>query len=221
MKQPILVGWSGGKDSCLALRELMQQGCWEVVALVSTITQGYERLSMHGVRVELIRQQAESLGIPLVEARIPPNASNVAYEAALERAVRPFLEQGVKHMAFGDLFLADIRRYRETLLERWGVEAVFPIWGRATAEAAREFLASGFRAIVVCVDPRQLPAELCGREYDERLLADLPAQADPCGENGEFHTFVYAGPIFTRTLRVQRGAVVHRDGFCFCDLVPR
>ncbi|GBD35804.1 hypothetical protein HRbin36_00919 [bacterium HR36] len=221
MKQQVLVGWSGGKDSCLALQELLRQPDWEVVALVSTITEGYERLSMHGVRVELIRQQAASLGIPLVEARIPPNASNLVYEAALEQAVQPFLMQGVRLMAFGDLFLTDIRRYRETVLARWSMAAIFPIWGRNTTELAREFVDRGFRAIVVCVDPRQISSELCGRDYDSQFLANLPPTADPCGENGEFHTFVYDGPIFHKAVAAQRGAIVHRDGFCFCDLVPR
>jgi len=220
MKEKILVGWSGGKDSSLAVWQLQQEARWELVALVSTITEGYERLSMHGVRVELIRQQAESLGLTLVESRIPLNASNVSYEAALTRTLEPFIEQGVRKMAFGDLFLADIRRYREELLARLGMEAVFPLWQRDTAALSRQFLRAGFRAVVVCVDPRQIAAEFCGREYDERFLEELPASADPCGERGEFHTFVYAGPIFRRPISVRRGAIVQRDGFCFCDLLP-
>jgi uncharacterized protein (TIGR00290 family) len=220
MKEKILVGWSGGKDSSLAVWQLQQEARWELVALVSTITEGYERLSMHGVRIELIRQQAESLGLTLVESRIPLNASNVSYEAALTRTLEPFIEQGVRKMAFGDLFLADIRRYREELLARLGMEAVFPLWQRDTAALSRQFLRAGFRAVVVCVDPRQIAAEFCGREYDERFLEELPASADPCGERGEFHTFVYAGPIFRRPIPVCRGAIVQRDGFCFCDLLP-
>jgi uncharacterized protein (TIGR00290 family) len=220
MKEKILIGWSGGKDSSLAVWQLQQEARWELVALVSTITEGYERLSMHGVRVELIRQQAESLGLTLVESRIPLNASNVSYEAALTRTLEPFIEQGVRKMAFGDLFLADIRRYREELLARLGMEAVFPLWQRDTAALSRQFLRAGFRAVVVCVDPRQIAAEFCGREYDERFLEELPASADPCGERGEFHTFVYAGPIFRRPIPVRRGAIVQRDGFCFCDLLP-
>lgn len=220
MGTPILVGWSGGKDSCLALRELLRQDTWEVVGLVSTITQGYERLSMHGVRVELIRQQAASLGFPLLESRIPPNATNLAYEAALQEVLEPFQERGVRHMAFGDLFLQDIRQYRETLLARLGMEAVFPIWGRNTAALSQEFIRDGFRAVVVCVDPRQIPQALCGRDYDIQFLFNLPAQADPCGENGEFHTFVYDGPMFRRPVHARRGCVVYRDGFCFCDLLP-
>lgn len=220
MKEKILVGWSGGKDSTLTLWQLQQQESWEVVALVSTVTEGYERLSMHGVRVELIRQQAESLGLRLAESRIPPNASNVAYESALLRTLEPFLQQGVRKMAFGDLFLADIRRYREDLLARFGMEAVFPLWQRNTAALSREFLRAGFRAVVVCVDPRQIAAEFCGREYDDRFLADLPSRADPCGERGEFHTFVYAGPIFRQPIPIRRGALVQREGFYFCDLVP-
>ncbi len=220
MKEKILVGWSGGKDSSLAVWQLQQEARWELVALVSTITEGYERLSMHGVRVELIRQQAESLGLSLIESRIPLHASNVSYEAAVARALEPFIQQGVRKMAFGDLFLADIRRYREELLARLGMEAVFPLWQRDTAALSRQFLRAGFRAIVVCVDPRQIDAEFCGREYDECFLEELPASADPCGERGEFHTFVYAGPIFCRPILVRRGAIVQRDGFCFCDLLP-
>jgi len=220
MKEKILVGWSGGKDSSLTLWQLQQQESWEIVALLSTITEGYERLSMHGVRVELIRQQAESLGLTLAESRIPPNASNVTYEAALLRTLEPFLQQGVRKMAFGDLFLADIRHYREDLLARFGMEAVFPLWQRDTAALSREFLRAGFRAVVVCVDPRQIAAEFCGREYDDRFLADLPPSADPCGERGEFHTFVYAGPIFRQLIPIRRGALVQREGFYFCDLVP-
>ncbi|MCS7168509.1 MAG: ATP-binding protein [Gemmatales bacterium] len=220
MKQPILLGWSGGKDSCLALAELSRQGQWHIVALVTTITEGYERVSMHGVRVELLRQQADSLGATLVEARIPPNASNLAYEASLSQAVQPFLAQGVRHMAFGDLFLEDIRRYRESLLARWGLQAVFPLWGRDTTLLSRQFIQQGFRALIVCVDPQQVPPALCGRPYDLTFLSDLPPTADPCGENGEFHTFVYDGPIFRYPIAIQRGALVQRQGLYFCDLLP-
>ncbi|MDW8223607.1 MAG: ATP-binding protein [Gemmatales bacterium] len=219
-REPLLLSWSGGKDSCLALRELLQLPQWQVVALLSTITEGYERLSMHGVRAELIRAQAARLGLKLLEARIPRQATNLVYEAALRDAVQPFLAHGVRFLAFGDLFLEEIRHYREKLLARWGMEAVFPLWGRNTTAISQQFLADGFRAVVVCVDPRQIPAELCGCEYDERFLAALPPNADPCGENGEFHTFVYHGPMFRAPIAVRRGATVHRDGFVFCDLLP-
>lgn len=221
MKRPILMSWSGGKDSCLALQKLLRQEEWQVVALISTITQGYERVSMHGVRRELIQEQARSLGISLTEARIPPNATNESYQAAWQATVKPWLEQGVRHIAFGDLFLEDIRRYRENLLAGWGMEAVFPLWGCNTALLSRQFLQDGFRAVVVCVDPRQISGEFCGREYDDRFLQDLPVNADPCGERGEFHTFVYQGPIFRWPIVMRRGATILREGFYFCDLLPR
>ncbi len=219
-KQRVLVGWSGGKDSALAVWKLLNEGRCEIVALVSTITEGYRRLSMHGVRVELIRMQAERIGLPLVESLIPPNANNAIYEAALEAAIKPFVAAGVKKMAFGDLFLEDIRKYREGLLDRFGMEALFPIWNEDTQQLSREFIQSGFRAVVVCIDPRHVKADFCGREYDLDFLEELPETVDPCGERGEFHTFVYAGPIFREPIGIRRGCVVLREGFYFCDLLP-
>ena len=174
---------------------------------------------MHGVRRELLTRQAELLGVPLVEVSIPPGCDNETYEARMERAFSAAPLSDVEAVAFGDLFLEDVRAYREERLLAAGKRGLFPLWGRDTAALAREFVDAGFQATLVCVDPRALDASFAGRRYDERLLAELPAGVDPCGENGEFHTFVSAGPIFTEPIRVERGDVVERDGFVFCDLI--
>ena len=215
---PVLASWSGGKDSSLALRAVLADPTRAVSGLLTTVTAGYERISMHGVRVDLLEAQAGALGLPLTTARIPPGASNEAYESAMRAALRPARRAGITEVVFGDLFLADVRAYRERLLAPVGMRGHYPLWGRDTGALAAEFIADGFRAVLVCVDPRQVPAELCGRDFDRTLLADLPAGTDPCGENGEFHTFVYDGPIFRAPVVWRRGAVVERDGFWFCDL---
>src|SRR5215212_1881738 len=215
---PVLASWSGGKDSSLALRAVLADPTRAISGLLTTVTAGYERISMHGVRAELLQAQAAALGLPLTTARIPPVASNEAYETAMRAALRPAREAGITEVVFGDLFLTDVRAYRERLLAPMGMSGHYPLWGRPTGALATEFIADGFRAVLVCVDPRQVPADLCGREFDHALLADLPAHADPCGENGEFHTFVYDGPIFRAPVLWRRGAVVERDGFWFCDL---
>ncbi len=213
----MLLSWSGGKDSALAFQALRDAGV-EIDALITTVTEGYERISMHGVRRELLHRQAESLGVPVVEASIPIAASNDRYEQAMREALQPFRDAGTTRIAFGDLFLADVRAYRERLVASIAMEPVFPIWERDTSELAREFLALGFRAVLVCVDPRQIDSRFCGREYDEAMLAELPPSADPCGENGEFHTFVYDGPIFRQPVAIRLGERVERDGFWFCDV---
>jgi len=215
---PVIASWSGGKDSSLALQAVLADPGRTVTALLTTVTASYERVSMHGVRLELLEAQAASLGLPLVTARIPPGASNADYEAAMLHALRPVRERGVTEVVFGDLFLADVRSYRERLLAPLGMRGHYPIWGRNTRALAEEFVAAGFRAVLVCVDPRQVPAGLCGREFDARLLAELPPGADPCGENGEFHTFVYDAPIFRRPVPWRPGEVVERDGFWYADL---
>lgn len=217
----IVLSWSGGKDSALALLALREQGRAEPVALLTTVTEGYERVSMHGVRRQLVRSQAGAVGVPLVEVEIPPECSNDVYEARMVAAFASTQLRDVAEVAFGDLFLEDIRAYRESRLAAVGKRGRFPLWGRDTHELAQRFLADGFRAIVVCVDPRLLDRSFAGREYDERLLADLPPNVDPCGENGEFHTFVYAGPIFGSPLGCRRGATIERDGFVFCDLLEQ
>ena len=214
----LALSWSGGKDSALALRALRDEHGVEPQALVTTVTSSYDRISMHGVRRSLLRSQAGVLGLPLVEVTIPPGCTNMVYEERWTDAFASSRLEGAEEVAFGDLFLEDVRRYREDLLARAGKRGVFPLWGRDTAALAREFVASGFRAVLVCVDPEQLDGSFAGREYDEGLLADLPAAVDPCGERGEFHTFVYAGPGFPTPVSCRVGDVVERDGFVFCDL---
>jgi uncharacterized protein (TIGR00290 family) len=217
--EPILFCWSGGKDSAMALHALLQQQQFRTTALLTTVTEGYERISMHGVRRELLQLQAESIGLPLHEVRIPPQCLNSLYEARMEQALRIFYDQGVRKVAFGDIFLEDLRAYREKNLARIGMTALFPLWKRDTRELIRFFHAQRFRALAICLDPKIVDPRFAGRELDESFFRDLPPNADPCGENGEFHTFVFAGPIFRWPIRVRRGEVAHRDGFVFCDLV--
>jgi len=219
-RKPILFCWSGGKDSAMALYTLLQQQQFCVTALLTAVTEGYDRISMHGVRRELLLQQAESIGLPLHEVRIPPQCINSIYEARMESALRIFYDQGVRKVAFGDIFLEDLRSYREKNLSRIGMAALFPIWKRDTRELIRSFHAQRFRAISACIDPKVLAPSFAGRELDQSFFRDLPPNADPCGENGEFHTFVFAGPIFRWLIPVRTGEVVHRDGFVFCDLLP-
>ena len=210
--------WSGGKDSALALYTALHDPRLRVEALLTTVTDEYDRISMHGVRCSLLREQAEAVGLPLEQVRIPKQASNAIYEHAMSECLGRYQARGVSRVIFGDLFLEDIRRYRETNLAKLQMQGLFPLWLKDTRELARQFLAAGFRAILVCIDPKQIDPAFCGRDFDERLLADLPARADPCGENGEFHTFVYDGPIFRRPVSVVKGDVVCREGFWFCDL---
>jgi len=219
--EPILFCWSGGKDSAMALHTLLQQEHFRVVALLTTVTEGYDRIAMHGVRRELLRRQAESLRLPLHEVCIPPQCVNSVYEARMEEALRLFYNQGVRKVAFGDIFLEDLRAYRETNLARIGMTAFFPIWKRDTRELIQFFHQQRFRAVAVCVDPKVLDPSFAGRELDDSFFRDLPPQADPCGENGEFHTFVFDGPIFQSPIPVRTGDVVNRDGFVFCDLLPQ
>jgi uncharacterized protein (TIGR00290 family) len=220
MSEPILFCWSGGKDSALALHTLLPRPDVRVVALLTTVTETYERISMHGVRRELLVQQAQSLGLPLHEVRILPQCVNAMYEARMEEALRIHFAQGVRTVAFGDIFLEDLRVYREKNLARIGMTALFPIWKRDTRELIRSFHAARFRAIAACIDPRVLDRSFAGRELDESFFRDLPAGVDPCGENGEFHTFVFDGPIFRNPIPVRASEVVERDSFIYCDLLP-
>jgi uncharacterized protein (TIGR00290 family) len=213
------LSWSGGKDSAFTLWTLRRQGV-EPVALITTVTDEYDRISMHGVRRELLQGQAKAAGIPLVEVRIPPTCINDVYE---ERMAEAFVSEplsSVETVAFGDLFLEDVRAYREARLAANGKRGLFPLWGRDTGALAREFIAAGFQGVIVCLDPRVLDPSFAGRPYDEQLLTDLPSTVDPCGENGEFHTFVHAGPIFAEPITCETGEVVERDDFVFCDLMP-
>jgi len=214
----VLFCWSGGKDSAMALNVLRQQRDLRVAALLTTVTEGYERISMHGVRRRLLQRQAEATGLPLYEVRIPPQCVNPVYEARMREALLSQKENGVHCVAFGDIFLQDLREYRERNLAQVEMKAIFPIWKRDTLELTQEFCAMGFRAIAVCIDSTKLSREFAGRELDESFFRDLPAGVDPCGENGEFHTFVYDGPIFSIAIAVERGEVVERDRFYFCDL---
>src|SRR5713101_8227514 len=205
--EPILFCWSGGKDSAMALHALLQQEHFRVVALLTTVTEGYDRIAMHGVRRELLRRQAESLRLPLHEVCIPPQCVNLIYEARMEEALRLFYNQGVRKVVFGDIFLEDLRAYREKNLARIGMTALFPLWKRDTRELIRTFQADKFRAIAVCIDRKVLDRSFAGRELDKAFFQDLPPNADPCGENGEFHTFVFDGPIFRTAVAVRTGEV--------------
>lgn len=211
--------FSGGKDSALALYALQQSEAWRVETLITTVTDAYDRVSMHGVRRALVRDQAEAIGIPLVEVVVPPQSSNEIYERAMGEAFDRLYEDGIRRVAFGDIFLEDLREYRERQLAASGLECLFPIWRQPTAALARSFIRDGFEAVAVCIDPAVLDASFAGRSFDARFLADLPEGVDPCGENGEFHTFVWDGPILSRPIPVRRGEVVERDGFVFCDLL--
>ena len=222
MPQDVLVAWSGGKDSALALREILGDARYRVAALLTTVTAEYDRISMHGVRRTLLRRQAESLGLPLEEVVISPGAANDEYEANMGVTLADLRTRipGLDTVIFGDLFLADIRAYRERMLGRIGMRGLFPLWRRDTRALAHEFVRLGYRAVLVCVDARQLGGEFAGREFNADLLRDLPQEVDPCGENGEFHTFVYAGPGLREAVRHERGPLVVRDGrFVYCDLV--
>jgi len=220
--QDVLLAWSGGKDSALALREIVHDGRYRVAALLTTVTGEYDRISMHGVRRTLLERQAESLGLPLEQVVISPGATNDEYEAEMGATLLTLRDRvpGLDTVVFGDLFLADIRAYRERMLGRIGMRALFPLWLRDTRVLAHEFVRLGYRAVLVCVDADQLAGEFAGREFDAELLRDIPSTVDPCGENGEFHTFVYAGPGFRHAVRHTRGPVVVRDRrFVYCDLV--
>jgi uncharacterized protein (TIGR00290 family) len=215
----LALSWSGGKDSALALWVLAREHGIVPRALITTVTDAYDRVSMHGVRRSLLALQADALGVPLVAVEIPAACTNERYEQRLAEAhARPPLRD-IDAVAFGDLFLEDVRAYRERRLEQAGKRACFPLWHRDTSDLARQFVAAGFEAIVVCVDPTKLDRSFAGRRFDDRLLDDLPAGVDPCGENGEFHTFVYAGPILPAPLPVEVGETVERDGFVFSDVV--
>ncbi len=213
-----VVSWSSGKDSAFALHEVRRSDAFEVVGLLTTVTETYARVSMHGVRENILDAQARAAGLPLHKVRIPSPCPNEVYERAMARALEALRGDGVSRVVFGDLFLEDIRAYREEKLRGTGVEPVFPLWGRPTDRLAREIIDAGVRAHLVALDPRKLPARFAGRTFDRALLADLPDTVDPCGERGEFHTCVTAGPMFTAPIPVVRGPVVERDGFVFADL---
>lgn len=203
----------------MALYELKRTNTTEIVALLTTVTEGHDRISMHGVRRQLLIEQADSMGYPLEEIAIPQNCGNDIYENRMRAVLERYLSRGVSAAAFGDLFLEDIRAYREERMHRIGMQAVFPLWQKNTADLAQEFVRLGFRAVISCVDTHKLAKEFSGREYDRNFINDLPQGVDPCGENGEFHSFVYDGPIFRWPIGVKRGdAVLREDRFFYCDL---
>lgn len=215
----VALSWSSGKDSAWALHLLRQNPSIEVVALVTTLNQEFDRVAMHAVRRELLELQAESVGIPLWTVPLPWPCSNEEYEVRMRHLCTRAVDEGVQAMAFGDLFLADIRAYREKQLKDSGLQPLFPVWQIPTSELAQAMIAYGLRAKITCVDPKVLPKEFAGRDFDSQFLKDLPVTVDPCGENGEFHSFVYAGPCFRHPISVSVGEIVERDGFVFADLV--
>ncbi len=214
-----LLAWSSGKDSAYSLHVLREQGV-EVVGLLTTLNETHDRVAMHAVRRSLLLAQADAAGLPVTIVPIPSPCPNEVYETAMAGAMAAARAAGVEAVAFGDLFLEDIRRYREERLAGTGLRPLFPLWGRPTRALAEEMIASGLEARLTCVDPRVLPAAFAGRAFDRRLLAELPAHVDPCGENGEFHSFAWAGPMFRTPIAIAAGAVVERDGFVFADLLP-
>jgi uncharacterized protein (TIGR00290 family) len=220
MRPKVLLSWSSGKDSAWALHVLRQRGEVDVVGLLTTVNRVHDRVAMHAVRSELLRAQASAAGLPLWEVPIPSPCSNAEYEDAMGEAMARAKGDGIATVAFGDLFLEDIRAYREQKLAAVGMTPIFPIWGIPTDALARDMIAGGLRARLTCVDPKQLAASFAGREFDAALLADLPPSVDPCGERGEFHSFAYAGPMFRAPVAVRLGEIVERDGFVFADLTP-
>jgi uncharacterized protein (TIGR00290 family) len=221
LRTAVVLSWSGGKDSALALDALSRDPSVDVVGLLTSVTSGYDRISVHGVRRSMLEAQVERLGLPLFEIRLDPKSTNDAYEAAFHAALGQIRRElpAVTHIAFGDLFLEDVRAYRERLLTGTGFDPLFPIWGKDTTTVARGFIAAGFSARLVCVDTTQLNADFAGREFDEKFLADLPSSVDPCGERGEFHTFVSGGPPFRSAIPYVVGERVLRDDrFMFCDI---
>ena len=221
MAERVILAWSGGKDSAMALYEVQKTRNYEISALLTTVTKDYDRISMHGVRRSLLEQQAVCLGYPLEQALISKNASNEEYEAKIQEILEKYLKAAITTVVFGDIFLEDIKKYRDANLSKIGMRAVFPIWKRNTTELAHTFVDLGFKAVITCIDSNVLDKGFVGRLFDEQFLSQLPSNVDPCGENGEFHSFVYDGPIFRERLLYKLGDVVLRDNrFYFCDLIP-
>jgi uncharacterized protein (TIGR00290 family) len=220
LRKRVLLSWSSGKDSAWALHMLRQRPDVEVAGLLTTVNERFDRVSMHAVRTDLLRLQADSVGFPLRLISLPFQCSNEVYEERLRAAIGVARADGIEGIAFGDLFLADVRQYREKMMEGTGITPLFPLWGRPTVELAREITAGGLRARITCVDPRLLPAAMSGREYNDDFLKALPEGVDPCGENGEFHSFAFDGPMFNRPIEFAIGETVERDGFVFTDLAP-
>ena len=220
MREKVIVAWSGGKDSALALYETLKSGRYEVLELLTTVTKDYNGISIHGVRRVLLEQQANALGFPLEKTFISKGASDEEYENELLKALKRNLDSGVSSVVFGDIFLEDVRKYREQILAKMGMNGIFPLWKRDTQALARKFINLGFKAIITSIDSNVLAKDFVGREYDEQFLSDLPENVDPCGENGEFHSFVYNGPIFHERVSFKKGERVLRENrFYYCDLL--
>ncbi len=219
-KKKVLVSWSSGKDSAWTLHLLRQQSEYEITGLITTINTAFDRVAMHGSRRLLVEAQARAAGLPLIAVPLPWPCSNADYECAMKKVCDQAVADGVTAIAFGDLFLADIRAYREQQLKDTGLEPLFPLWQIPTDALAHEMISGGLRARLVCVDPKSLAPEFAGRDFDSQLLADLPPDVDPCGENGEFHSFVYAGPMFNKEIAIVTGERVQREGFWYCDILP-
>jgi len=221
MRSKAWLAWSSGKDSAWALHKVRQESQFDVVALLTTINHTHGRVAMHAVRENLLEIQAAAAGLPLVKVPIPSPCSNEVYEQAMSLAMARAQAEGIQHVIFGDLFLEDIRAYREEKLRLCGMTPVFPLWGLNTHQLAKDMIAGGLTAYLTCIDPRHLDRTFAGRRFDANLIADLPRSVDPCGENGEFHTFANAGPMFSAEITVTAGEIVDRDGFVFADLLPR
>jgi uncharacterized protein (TIGR00290 family) len=220
MKKKVLLSWSSGKDSAWALHVLRRSGEYEIAGLLTTFNSAFNRVAMHSTRRELVEMQANAAGLPLIAAPLPWPCSNADYETAMKKVCDNALASQVSGIAFGDLFLQDVRAYRERQLEGTGLEPLFPIWEIPTDKIAQQMIDSGLRAKLVCVDPKQLSPDFVGRDFDRQFLDDLPAGVDPCGEKGEFHSFVYDGPMFSQPIPICAGNKVERDGFWFCDVLP-
>ena len=219
--EKVIVAWSGGKDSALSLYEIQSSGKYEVVSLLTTINEYYDRVSMHGVRRTLVEQQAHSLGLPMAKILVPRSCSNEEYESKMGEVLAKFKQDGITQVVFGDIFLEWVKEYRGNNLAKLGMQGIFPVWGRNTTELTNSFIALGFQAVVTCVDTKVLNKRFLGRTLDRQFLAELPSDVDPGGENGEFHSFVFAGPIFKERIAYTLGDSVQRDSFCFRDLLPK
>ncbi|MHB8743113.1 MAG: Dph6-related ATP pyrophosphatase [Sulfuricaulis sp.] len=221
VREKVVLSWSGGKDSTMAAYHLIASQKYEIVSLLTTVTEEFDRISMHGVRRELLERQAESLGIPLYKVMIPKDCPNAVYEDRMREGLAEFKMQGISKVAFGDLFLEDLKQYRDERLAQVGMTGLYPIWMRDTDELVRTFIGLGFKAILACVDTQAIAASFAGREIDHDLLRELPESADPCGENGEYHSFVYDGPIFSKPIACKTGEQVMRmSRFNYCDILP-
>ncbi|MDH4201700.1 MAG: adenine nucleotide alpha hydrolase [Phycisphaerae bacterium] len=220
-KEPIIFCFSSGKDSSIAIHTIRQQGKYDIATLLTTITKDYDRTSMHGIRTSILARQAESLGLPLEKVFITKKSTNADYERQMQIVLQKYFDCGIRKVAFGDIFLEDLKQYRQNQLARVQMEAIFPIWKIDTTKLANDFIDAGFKARVTCVDTDVLDQTFAGRSFDRQFLADLPESIDPCGENGEFHSFVYDGPIFKTPIGHEPGETVLRDNrFCFCDMIP-